>query len=144
VHRGQVTGCNAVWIASERSPKLPQRFLFRSVTKACELLSAREVIGSSTPLRNVIDLPVSLDHLTPTERAAVEEFLAWAKRMKADKSFIAMHRRAWWAVGLRAPAPILCTYMARRVPAFVRNHAADRRLNIAHGLGGRAGAIWAG
>ena len=43
--------------------------------------------------------------------------------MKADKSFIATHRRAWWSVGLRAPPPILCTYMARRAPAFVRNRA---------------------
>ena len=35
---------------------------------------------------------------------------------------------------LRAPAPILCTYMARRAPAFVRNLAGARHLNIAHGL----------
>jgi hypothetical protein len=32
------------------------------------------------------------------------------------------------------PAPILATYMARRPPAFVRNLAAVRHVNIAHGL----------
>ena len=32
------------------------------------------------------------------------------------------------------PAPILATYMARRTPAFVRNIADARHLNIAHGL----------
>jgi hypothetical protein len=32
------------------------------------------------------------------------------------------------------PAPILATYMARRPPAFVRNLAAARHVNIAHGL----------
>jgi hypothetical protein len=37
-------------------------------------------------------------------------------------------------VGLREPAPILATYMARRPPAFVRNLAAARHINIAHGL----------
>ena len=37
-------------------------------------------------------------------------------------------------MGLRAPAPLLATYMARRPPAFVRNLAAARHLNIAHGL----------
>jgi hypothetical protein len=35
---------------------------------------------------------------------------------------------------LKPPAPILCTYMARRPPAFVRNRCAARHINIAHGL----------
>src|SRR5262249_1602850 len=52
----------------------------------------------------------------------------------ADQSYIARHRRAWWSVGLKAPAPILCTYMARRPPAFVRNLCGARHINIAHGL----------
>ena len=54
--------------------------------------------------------------------------------MGADKSYVARHRRAWWAVALRLPAPILCTYMARRPTAFVRNRCGARHLNIAHGL----------
>jgi hypothetical protein len=37
-------------------------------------------------------------------------------------------------VGLKHPAPILCTYMARRPPAFVRNLCAARHINIAHGI----------
>jgi hypothetical protein len=37
-------------------------------------------------------------------------------------------------VGLHAPAPILCTYMARRAPVFVRNLCGARHINIAHGL----------
>ena len=37
-------------------------------------------------------------------------------------------------MGLRAAAPILATYMARRPPAFVRNDAGARHINIAHGL----------
>ena len=37
-------------------------------------------------------------------------------------------------VPLYDPAPIICTYMARRPPAFVRNLCEARLLNIAHGL----------
>ncbi|MCX8281769.1 N-6 DNA methylase [Phyllobacterium sp. 0TCS1.6C] len=134
VHRGQVTGCNAIWIAGPEAEALPERFLFPSVTKARDLLSAGPNLDDATALRQVIDLPVDLDVLDPDERKAVRSFLKWARKMKADKGFIAQHRRAWWSVGLRAPAPILCTYMARRAPAFVRNHADARHLNIAHGL----------
>ena len=35
---------------------------------------------------------------------------------------------------MREPAPILATYMARRPPAFVRNAAEARHINIAHGI----------
>lgn len=134
VHRGQVTGCNAVWIAGEKARDLPNRFLHSTVTKARDLLSAGEALDDTTPLRKVIDLPVDLDELTSVEKKAVQAFLEWARTMKADKGFIATHRRAWWTVGLREPAPILCTYMARRAPAFVHNRAGARHLNIAHGL----------
>jgi hypothetical protein len=134
VHRGQVTGCNAIWIAGEEAAELPARFLFPTITKARELLDAGDSLDSAAHLRKVIDLPVDLDQLTAAERKAVYKFLRWARHAQADKSFIAAHRRAWWSVGLRHPAPILCTYMARRAPAFVRNRATARHFNIAHGL----------
>ena len=61
-------------------------------------------------------------------------FLASAALAGGADSYIARHRRPWWRVGLAGPAPILASYMARRPPAFVRNVAAVRHLNIAHGL----------
>ena len=62
VHRGQVTGCNAVWIASEEAAKLPARYLFPAITKARELLAAGHNLNSAARLRKVIDLPIDLDH----------------------------------------------------------------------------------
>ena len=108
--------------------------MFPAITKARELLAAGDTLAQATHLRKVVDLPVELDELTARERDRVDEFLAWARRMKAHRSFIATHRRAWWSVGLKHPAAILCTYMARRAPAFVLNRAGARHLNIAHGL----------
>jgi hypothetical protein len=134
VHRGQVTGSNAVWIAGEHAAEIPARFLFPAVTRARELFEAGESLDDGAHLRKVVDLPVDLDALAAEERAAVDGFLAWAVRMNAHRTYIATHRRAWWAVGLKEPAPILCTYMARRAPAFVRNRAGARHLNISHGL----------
>jgi hypothetical protein len=134
VHRGQVTGGNAVWIASDSSHHLPERFLFPTVTKARELFSTGPVLADDRELRRVIDLPVDLDTLADEERKPIEQFLEWARRHGADESYIARNRRAWWSVGLKEPAPILCTYMARRAPAFVRNDCGARHINIAHGL----------
>ena len=138
VHRGQVTGANNVWIAGSQSTPLPPQLLFPSVTRARELFAAGDVLRDVHGLRCVIDLPVDLDVLTPAEQRAVQHFLAVAKTLGADRTFVATHRRAWWSVGLRTPAPILATYMARRPPAFVLNSARVHHINIAHGIYPRA------
>ncbi|MDX6444651.1 MAG: hypothetical protein QOH71_1725 [Blastocatellia bacterium] len=134
VHRGQVTGANKIWIAGEHSKELPPSFLFPTVTKARELIAAGLVLRDTSKLRRVIDIPLELDELGCAERRAIDRFLRWARKVGAGDSFIAKNRKAWWAVGLRQPAPILATYMARRPPAFVRNIASARHINIAHGL----------
>ncbi len=134
VHRGQVTGANDVWIAEDPAAALPQRVLFPSVTRARELIAAGRVLEDTGRLRRVVDLPEDLGVLDGEERNAVDAFLQLARRRGAHRGYIASHRRAWWSVGLRSAAPILATYMARRPPAFVRNLASARHLNIAHGL----------
>jgi hypothetical protein len=134
VHRGQVTGANKVWIAGPHSAGLPPSVLFPTVTRARELFEAGRVLDDSTTLRRVIDLPVDLDVFEEPERRVIERFLDGARQMGVDKGYIAASRKAWWSVGLRKPAPILATYMARRPPAFVRNRADARHINIAHGL----------
>lgn len=134
VHRGQVTGANHVWIAGSHSSGLPDEVLFPTVTRARELINAGPVLSSPDSLRRVIDIPADLSGFGPTSRAAVERFLERAKAMGAEDGYIARHRPIWWSVRLRSPAPILATYMARQAPAFVRNQAHARHLNIAHGL----------
>ena len=99
VHRGQVTGANAVWIHGDHSRDVPRRFLVPAVTRARELLAANEILFGDPHLRLVIDLPTDLDVLDANERLAVERFLAWARVRGADRSYIARHRRAWWSVG---------------------------------------------
>jgi hypothetical protein len=148
VHRGQVTGANRIWITAPfpagphvcRSRArtgpggLPARFLFPAVTRARELFLAGEALTAATGLRCVIDLPPDLSGLEAEEFDLVRAFLAQAAAAGAADSYIARHRRPWWRVRLGEPAPILATYMARRPPAFVRNHAGVRHVNIAHGL----------
>jgi adenine-specific DNA-methyltransferase len=138
VHRGQVTGANHVWIEGSHSGDLPESVLFASVTRARELLQAGRELADGSSLRRVIDLPVDLDMFDRAERAAVDRFLKVARSMGGDKGYIAQHRKAWWSIGLREPAPILTTYMARRAPAFVLNRAGARHINIAHGIYPRA------
>lgn len=134
VHRGQVTGANDIWIAGEHAKDLPERVKLPSVTKAKDLIQAGSHLHSAAVLRRVIDLPTDLDGFDKEERRRISTFLSWAKRNGADQGYIAQHRKAWWSVGLKAPAPILCTYMARRPPQFTLNACDARHINVAHGL----------
>ena len=135
VHRGAVTGSNATWVVSSgANESIPDRYLFRTVTKAKELFGAGERLEAAFKLRRVIDLPSDLDELDPHELPVVEKFLRMAKKAGAADGYVARNRKAWGSVSLREPAPILATYMARRVPAFVRNIADALHLDIAHGL----------
>lgn len=134
VHRGQVTGANDVWIAGEHATDLPSAVLFPTVTKARELFGAGSELSDPAALRCVVDLPSDLDVFDKDERKLIDKFLRFAREQGAHNAFTAKHRKSWWSVGLREPAPILATYMARRPPAFVRNRAAARHINIAHGL----------
>lgn len=134
VHRGQVTGANGIWIAGEHAKNLPDRVKLPAVTKARDLIQAGARLNSADVLRRVIDLPTEWDDFTQDERLRISTFLSWAKLNGADQGYIAQHRKAWWSVGLKAPAPILCTYMARRPPQFTLNACEARHINIAHGL----------
>lgn len=135
VHRGAVTGSNATWVlpASGESA-IPERFLFPSVTRAKELFNCGDRLNTTRGLRRVINLPIDLDEMDLLELTPVERFLKAAKASGAADGYVARNRRAWWTVGLREPAPILATYMARRAPAFVRNVAGARNINISHGI----------
>ena len=134
VHRGAVTGRNSTWVVRPGQTDLPPEVLFPSVTRAREIFDAGSALSSTGHLRLVVDLPADLGGFDGPELRRIERFLARARREGADRGYIARSRRSWWSVGLRAPAPILATYMARRPPAFTRNPAGARHINIAHGL----------
>lgn len=134
VHRGTVTGANRFWVIDPKDADLPSSVLFQSVTRARELFAAGNALSSPKNLRAVVNLPPDLDVLTAEDRLPVERFLERAKCLGVHQGYVASHRSSWWSVGLREPAPILATYMARRPPAIVRNLADARHINIAHGF----------
>ena len=134
VHRGAVTGANKFWIEGDHCAGLPDEVFYPTVTRGRELFAAGKRLHDPTLLRRVVDLPPSLDEFDAAERRSIDRFLKQAKQLGIHEGYIAASRRAWWSVGLRDPAPILATYMARRPPVFVRNGAAARHINIAHGV----------
>ena len=135
VHRGAVTGANSIWITDAAERALPADVLFPCVTRAKELFEVHHgALSDASALRVVVGLPADLDLFDTADRQRIDRFLRTAERRGVRAGYIARTRKPWWSVDLRAPAPILATYMARRPPAFVRNLAAARNVNVAHGI----------
>jgi hypothetical protein len=134
VHRGQVTGANHVWIAGKHTDGIPVEFLRPTITRAGELIAAEPILEDDQHLARVVDLPTDLASVKPSDRTQLERFISWARGAGAADGYIARHRNPWWAIRLGKPAPIVCTYMARRSPAFAWNLVGARLLNVAHGI----------
>ena len=135
VHRGAVTGANKTWVTDASNPALPKSVLFPAITRARELIDAPDgALSTALGLLAVIDLPADLDVFDAADRARIDRFLRSARHRGVQAGYVARHRSPWWSVRLREPAPILATYMARRPPVFVRNTAAVRHINVAHGI----------
>ena len=135
VTRGQVTGLNAAWVLAEGQTDLPRSLSVASVTRAKELID--DVVASKAGvenLRRVVALPADLDTVPALHREAVARFLAQAKAMGADQTYIARHRKPWHAVAMRVPPAAFVSYMGRRPPVFRANPWRASFINIAHGL----------
>ena len=135
VHRGQVTGMNSVWVEGHYNNPLPAGVCFSAITRARDLLALPTArLRDAALLRRVIDIPEDFTAFPEHERVQISNFLKWAQTHDAHRGYIASHRKPWFHVNLRPPAPIVMTYMARRSPRFVRNVCEARLINVAHGL----------
>lgn len=136
VHRGTVTGSNEVFVENADIDLSAQPWMVPAVTRAKDLIEAggRLTAAKAKNLRKLVVIPADMRGLERHHVQMIERFKRWAKSKGADQSWTAKQRRAWWAVSLKQAAPILCTYMGRRPPVFVRNIAGVPHINIAHGL----------
>ena len=135
VTRGQVTGLNAAWVLGREGFDLPAGVCVTSVTRAKEIIQGLPLSQAGVEqLKCVVDLPADLDEVPVELRSAVQQFIARARAMGADQTYIARHRKAWWSVGMRAAPAAFVSYMGRRPPVFCANPWGASFINIAHGL----------
>jgi hypothetical protein len=135
VTRGQVTGMNEAWVLPTDAPTAWQALSVPGVTRAREIIDGTVVAPDARlRLKRVIDLPREPDALEPALRDAAHALIERARRLGADRGYIARHRQPWFAVGMREPPAAFVSYMGRRPPVFQPNPQCVSFLNIAHGL----------
>ena len=135
VHRGIATGDNSFFVMTAEDAK-ERRLLpwMRPVlTRAKEVMDAKGNVRRGPQTKMILALSKTAD-LDDPDCAPLREYLAQGEVRGVPNRYLCAHRRPWWWLGDREPAPIVATYMARRPPAFAQNPDRLLNLNVIHGL----------
>ncbi|MEX2238726.1 MAG: N-6 DNA methylase [Dehalococcoidia bacterium] len=133
VHRGDVTGANGFFILSrtEAQERGVERWCRPAITSAEEILSGEGVVRDTAERRLLLDVPRELDR---SLHPSLDAYLRLGEPTGISGKYVTSHRRPWWSLNPKKPAPIVASYMARRAPVFALNPDGLALVNIAHGL----------
>lgn len=135
VRRGLATGCNRFFSLSEETRK---RFGIDEADLRPAIVSPRLISGTELTKSFLEELPDDqprwvLDRRdTEAEkgRSPIARYLRWGrKHLGADSGYLASNRKPWYSLEKRGDCPILFSYMNRKNPRFIRNHAKAVPLN---------------
>lgn len=135
VRRGLATGCNRFFSLSEETRK---RFGIDEADLRPAIVSPRLISGTELTRSFIEALPDDqprwvLDRRDPEAekgRSPIARYLRWGrKQLNADSGYLASNRKPWYSLEKRGDCPILFSYMNRKNPRFIRNHAKAVPLN---------------
>jgi adenine-specific DNA-methyltransferase len=134
IRRGVATGRNQFFVLSEdrrREWKIRRSDLMRCIASPRFVGGVELHTADLDGLAN--DVPRWLLSCrrpgADTADTALGRYLRWGKELGAHESYLASHRKPWFALERRESSPILFTYMNRKRPRFIRNRAEAVPLN---------------
>lgn len=133
VHRGFATGANGFFLMTKQQAAARglSEWVKPVITAAAEILNSGGVIRDTPERKVLLDLPADFDRGV---HPAVDAYLAEGEAVGVHETYICSHRKPWFRVAPKAPAPIVASYMARQAPMFALNPDGLLLLNIGHGL----------
>jgi len=136
VRRGIATGANSFFTFNaekQREFGIAEQYLLPCLTKANQASSHFFRQKDWEALR-AAGKNVSLLNIGPKAGAAAKRYIRWGEEQGADQRYLTSHRKPWYRIEERPPAPILVTVFNRKGLRFVRNEAGVRNLTCFHGL----------
>lgn len=142
IKRGLATGANGFFILDEAEANrlvLPAQFL-RPVLPSHRLIPTDVIEADKDGLPHALPRLVLLDCSLPRtvvrERfPALHTYLLEGERRLIHQRYLPRSRSPWYSQEQRPPAPIICTYMARkkqdgRIFRFIRNYSQATAVNV--------------
>jgi adenine-specific DNA-methyltransferase len=136
VRRGIATGANSFFTFNEEKQRefgIADQYLLPCLTKANQANSHFFTQKDWARLK-AAGKNVYLLNIGPQVGAAAKRYIRWGEEQGTDQRYLTSHRKPWYRIEERPPAPILVTVFNRNGIRFVRNEAGVRNLTCFHGL----------
>jgi adenine-specific DNA-methyltransferase len=142
IKRGLATGANDFFILEQtraRDLGLPERFLHPILPSQREIASPiiesdAEGFPSRLPRLVLLDCPLPIEEIEQ-DYPRLYNYLQREEAQQVSQRYLPSSRWPWYRQEFRPPAPILCSYMARKkgdgtVFRFFRNHSKATAANV--------------
>ncbi len=136
VVRGIATGANDYFtlnLDQARQYGIPAAYLLPCITKSAQVKGAfftpakfQELAANSNR--------VYLLNATDLQNQRVREYISHGEHLGVNQRYLTRHRRPWYSLENRAPAPVWVQVFNRGGVRFVRNEAGVRNLTTFHGF----------
>jgi adenine-specific DNA-methyltransferase len=126
VDRGIATGCNEFYTLSEGTVKkfsIPKYCLKPVITKASQAIYYDITFEDWDALRKKNENVYLLYCFSEQPPKQLEEYLKYGLKLGVHKRYIPSHRKLWYSVDKRDPAPILALVFSRERMRFIFNKA---------------------
>ena len=135
VDRGIATGCNAFFTLSEKTIKMfsiPKQYLKPVIAKASHCQHYDFTYEDWDMLRKKGENVFLLYCFSEQPPKSLKAYLDYGLRLGINKRYIPSHRKVWYMVDKRKPAPILALVFSRERMRFVLNKANALNLTPFH------------
>lgn len=134
VSRGIATGANKYFVFSEgksKQYKIKKEYLLPCVTKAADIKKSFFGISDFKKLKDS-GKSVYLFNATDLDDEFVKKYIEKGEKEGIDTRYLTRHRKPWYSIEQRPPAPILVKVFNRDELSFTRNEAEVSNLTAFH------------
>lgn len=135
VDRGIATGCNEFYTLSEeimRKFSIPERYLRPVISKASHAIYYDFTFEDWNVLRRKNERVFLLYCFAEQPPKQLRKYLEYGLKLGVHKRYIPSHRKIWYSVDKRDPAPILALVFSRERMRFIFNKAKALNLTPFH------------
>jgi adenine-specific DNA-methyltransferase len=135
VDRGIATGCNEFYTLAEETIKkfsIPEQFLKPVISKASHAIYYDFTFEDWVALRKKNEKVFLLYCFTEQPPKQLEKYLEYGLKIGVHKRYLPSHRKIWYSVEKRDPAPILALVFSRERMRFIFNKAKVLNLTPFH------------
>lgn len=136
IKRGIATGSNRFFTLTSKEKRkwdIEDHFLVDVISKATQT-TGYEITKNTLSKLSKNDEKIHLLYCDGSPSTNLLEYIHYGMKIGIDKKYLCMHRKPWYSMEKRKPAPILATVFSRDNMRFIHNKTKCLNLAAYHGI----------